>query len=732
MRINFLKSILRPTEFTTISISDYLDFVKSAKYEDQINAFRNSKSLSKDEQTKIKNKIPAVTISGTFRDRVANANLDSHSGFICIDFDHVENIESFKEQLIKDKYTYAVLYSASGNGLATLVKIDPAKHLESYNGLKSYYFKNYTQLIDKSCSNVSRFRFLSMDKNLFINEKSATFKDYVKEVKNIKQVNTVLTGQEFDEIINKVVSGGYDLTNGDYQNYLTIGFALSSEFEENGRTYFHAICSQNSKYDHKNCDKQYTFCVRGKGQNQIRIGSFYYLCKNAGIELKTKDSKKIEAIAKMAKKGGRNKESVVEVAIASGLDKEQAKEIATAVFDNNISLSMNDDSDLSICQTFLSSSYNLMYNIITNDIEDRKTVINGKYKILDDMALNTMYLRFSEITDNKISFEFFCKVIYSEFTKYYNPFLEFFERHKNIDRSTDLIDSIANSINTDTPNAVKFIKHWGCGIISSIMGESSPLVLVLAGELQNTGKTEFFRRLLPPALSSYYAESKLDAGKDDDILMCKKILIMDDEFGGKSKHESKRFKELTSKQSFSIRLPYGRTHKDMRRLAVLCGTTNDLNLISDPTGNRRIIPINILGINHQEYNAIDKVALFMAFYDLYNSSFNWKLSKDDIELLNKNSDEFQDINFECELILQYFDMPENGFGDYFTNTEIKIYIENLSKQKIFNTKKLGMELKNLGVQQKSLRVGPKVSRLYFLKKKNLNPFVPPTDPQTSF
>jgi predicted P-loop ATPase len=120
-------------------------------------------------------------------------------------------------------------------------------------------------------------------------------------------------------------------------------------------------------------------------------------------------------------------------------------------------------------------------------------------------------------------------------------------------------------------------------MIASIFGQTSPLVLVLAGERQNTGKTEFFRRLLPPQLSNYYAESKLDGGKDDDILLTKKLIIMDDEFGGKSKLESKRFKELTSKASFSIRLPYGRTHRDLKRLAVLAGTTNDLGLISDPT-----------------------------------------------------------------------------------------------------------------------------------------------------
>ena len=172
MNINFLNSVTIPDKFSTINISDYLDMVKAGKYEKQIMDFRNSKSLSKDEQSKIKTKIPAVTISGTFKDRVANANLLQHSGFICVDFDHIDNVDQLKELLIKDKYTYSVLYSASGNGLAALVKIDSTKHLESFNGLKNYYFKKYEQLIDPSCKNISRFRYLSIDKNLFINEKT--------------------------------------------------------------------------------------------------------------------------------------------------------------------------------------------------------------------------------------------------------------------------------------------------------------------------------------------------------------------------------------------------------------------------------------------------------------------------------------------------------------------------------------------------------------------------------
>ena len=717
MQINLLPNIRQSGKFTAIGITEYLAMVRDGAYLNPIKAFQNSAALSKDQRADLKIQIPAVTISGTFKESVKNANLLTHSGLICIDFDAVENVGQLKQELSKDPYTFAALLSASGNGLAAIVRIEADRHLDAFNGLKTYYFRNYGQLIDASCKNVSRLRFLSVDPALFTNPSSKVFKEYPKAPTKQKVLNTVLTGNEFEELLERICRGSYDLTEGVYANYLTLGFALAAEFGEKGREYFHAVAAQNTKYDPAKADKQFTYCLRDTGQNKVGIATFYYYAKQAGVELKSPQAVKLENIAKMAKKQGRSQESVVEIARLGGMDVEKATETAAAVYESNVNLSLVGQTNLGLVQLYLSNNYQLYYNTITNDLEDRTVTLNNRAKIIDDMALNTMYLRFSEVTDNKISFEFFCRVVYSELTTYYNPFEDFIRLNQSIQRGQELIEQLAACIETPTPNVSKYLTHWGVGMIASIFGRTSPLVLVLAGETQNTGKTEFFRRLLPPQLSNYYAESKLDGGKDDDILLTKKLIIMDDEFGGKSKLESKRFKELTSKHSFSIRLPYGRTHRDLKRLAVLAGTTNDLGLISDPTGNRRILPINVTSVNQQQYNAIDKSALFMAFYDLYQSGFNWELSSADIAELNENSEEFNAINFEAELINQFLFNPKEGeYSTYLSNTEIKIYLELCSNQKIFDTRKLGMELKNMGFLQRVTKFNGKSQRVFRVGK----------------
>jgi predicted P-loop ATPase len=221
--------------------------------------------------------------------------------------------------------------------------------------------------------------------------------------------------------------------------------------------------------------------------------------------------------------------------------------------------------------------------------------------------------------------------------------------------------------------------------------------------------------LLPSELFPYYAESKLDAGKDDEILMTQKILILDDEFGGKSKLESKRFKELTSKQYFTLREPYGRKNVRLRRMAVLAGTSNETEILNDPTGNRRIIPLEVNRIDFEKYNSCDKVKLLCDAYKLLISGFQYELTKDEIKALNRNTAGFEQVRAEKELVISYIKLPEyqpNGIGiRYMQTTEIKDYIEKQTQQKI-NIYKLSQELKALGFEQMRRKINGLSSRVW--------------------
>ena len=192
-------------------------------------------------------------------------------------------------------------------------------------------------------------------------------------------------------------------------------------------------------------------------------------------------------------------------------------------------------------------------------------------------------------------------------------------------------------------------------------------------------------------------------------------MIMDDELGGKSKQEAKRLKELTSKDEFTLREPYGRKNVRLKRLAVLCGTSNDELVLNDPTGNRRIIPINVLKINHELYNSINKKDLILEAYHLFKSGYDYRLNADDVKKLNNNTIEFEQVRHEAELISLYYIRPEYATGintvELFTATEIKAKIEESSGQKLSQWK-IGQELKALGFEQEVRKMFGKTQRLY--------------------
>jgi predicted P-loop ATPase len=358
----------------------------------------------------------------------------------------------------------------------------------------------------------------------------------------------------------------------------------------------------------------------------------------------------------------------------------------------------------------LTDNYNLSYNLVNRNIQ-----INGRP--VTDIDLNTIYIA-CKTNCSTATKDLVYSIIYSSHTQQANPFISFITTHKNSTVTGGDIDKLIASISTDTANYELFIRKWLCAIMASIHGNHSPLVLVLCGG-QNSGKTEWFRRLLPVELAGYYAESKLDSGKDDEILMTKKLIILDDEMGGKSKQENKKLKEMTSKQTFSIREPYGRVSVDLQRLAMLCGTTNDLQVLNDPTGNRRLLPVHVLGIDHTLYNSIDKTALFIEIYNLYKSGYNYNLTRDDIELLNSSTGDFEAVSTEEELLLTYYAVPDEYSYKIkeATNTEILSRLKTWSGINV-NQTRLGLVLKKLGFEQKIIRVGKSTRRVYLVVELN--------------
>lgn len=715
-KVSIFKNIKEVTNPVYEDIVIYLEKTRDGEWEDIVNRCRVLPT--KEERDAYKRTMPTTSLSGEFSSR-ADTGIVAHNGFIAMDLDEVENLQSVKRTLENDKYVYSVFMSTSGTGLRALFKIEPDKHRDAFMGIAQYLFNTYEITCDPNGINISKPYVVSFDPHLYISyEPVPIFKKYVKE-KVVKQIQDfVHTAGDFDSILKQITGRGINICE-DYHDWLKVGFALSEQFGEVGEVYFHDISRISPKYKHSVTAKQYKACLKARGTTKANISTFYYLAKAAGVNISSEQTKTIIRTTKNGKKAGLKKEQIIENLLKFS-NISNAEKVVDKIFDSgDTEADSDEESILFQLEMFISNNYNLKMNEVTGFLEQNDMPLSPS-------DLNSVFIA-AKKNIPKLDYQLMIRLLKSDYIETYNPFYKFWGSDgipftlppipvkPEPNYESPLIDKLARCIKNENPSYTAFfLRKWMVSLVSAAHKVHSPLLLCLLGS-QNTGKTEFFRRLLPKELKPYYAESKLDKEKDDEILMTENLIIMDDELGGKSKQDALKLKNITSKDWFSLRRPYGDHNEKILRLAVLCGTSNYNEILSDPTGNRRIIPIDVIDIDKELYNEIDKTALMHEAYRLYKEGFDWRVThKEDINYLNRDQVKYEQVVKERELIDKYF-VPGDEFR--LSSTDVLVEIEILTRQKL-NLNTIGREMEKLGFVRKTTREGTATPKKWCVVRRN--------------
>lgn len=691
MKVSYYKTIKEPDSREVAEITTLLENIKNGVWEDKCHAVRTAKN---DEQKKtFKQLAPCFTTSGTFTKR-GNNNLIEHSGLIAIDFDHVKDYGDAFNMLINDNYSFAVFASISGDGICCIVKIDGKRHLEAFEGLQKYYFDKYSLILDIACKDVSRPRFVSWDPDLYINEKSDVFRGYLKketkqQIKRFQEFSKtddylIHNQSKFEMVLNRI---NFDITD-DYVTWRNIGFAIASEYGEAGFDYFNQISHFSPKYDYNTCRKQYENGLKKDNGQKIGIGTFYKICKDFGIDISDPRIKQTREIAQKYKSVGKTlKEAIAE-------NPEIIESVAAQEFEKKEAPVVSRHFDIDAFEEWIRSNFPIKKNEITRFYE-----LNGKQ--LEQADLNTIYIDGKKLFP-KLSKDICESVIFSNYTPSYNPIKDYLEGLKWDGK--DYINDLAECINSNTGDLDYrryLLGSWLLGIVESLLDEKpNILCLILAGK-QNTGKSTFFTKLLPKELNRYFATSQLDRGKDDEILMCQSIIIFDDEFSGKSKQDAKHMKRMLSAPSFTLREPYGRQNVTLKRIATLCGTCNELDVLNDPTGNRRFIVFEVAGqFDYELYNSVNKSQLFAQLMSYRAEGITSDIGSEMLDKMQQNSEAFIEVNIEHELVEHFFSPTELPYSKlvFMQAALIKTHIEDVTKQKL-GSKRLSQALISIGCRK---------------------------------
>ena len=195
-------------------------------------------------------------------------------------------------------------------------------------------------------------------------------------------------------------------------------------------------------------------------------------------------------------------------------------------------------------------------------------------------------------------------------------------------------------------------------------------------------KSTFCRSLLPPELQAYYTD-RIDFSnkRDAEISLNRFALINMDEFDQNRVNQQAFLKHIPQKPIVNVRRPHGTATQEMRRYASFIGTSNHKDLLTDTSGSRRYIVVDVTG--PIDCSPIDYEQLYaQAMHDLYKGERYW-FDPEDEKVMNESNQEFQVMPIAEQLFHEYFRAATEGEEcEQFLAIEILEQVQHDSKIRV--------------------------------------------------
>ncbi len=289
-------------------------------------------------------------------------------------------------------------------------------------------------------------------------------------------------------------------------------------------------------------------------------------------------------------------------------------------------------------ETFLKTHYDFRYNILTEETEFRPL---GEMKVafspINPRILNTFCLEAHEAGiscwDRDLS-----RCIYSTRVAEYHPFRLYLEELPAWD-GIDRLTALAQRISADSL-WVKNFHIWMLGMTAQWMGVTGGYANSVAPLLISTEqgylKSTFCKSLLPSALQRYYLDKVDLTGRGNiERRLAEMGLLNLDEFDKYSPARMPLLKNLMQMSSLNLCKAYQKNYRPLSRIASFIGTSNRKDLLTDPTGSRRFICVEV---KHQiDCNAIEHVRIYAQLKaEILSGTRYWFTKEEERELQQSN------------------------------------------------------------------------------------------------
>lgn len=632
-----------------------------------------------------KNESQLFAVPCLFEGGKGRSNIRQLTGMSLVDFDHVfptdgtadkadtTALHELKAKIIADPHTLMSYITMSGNGLRVIftyeiapefsgvpkdeeeVKKFEAYYQQAFYAGNAYYEKLLGAKADMQCKNITRLSGLAHDPEVFLRpqsevipftaeEISTAATAYVKQSKEDKQMQRIQT--YFDTLIApQLAKAKIEFRSGSHNDYvMRVGYKLAERRFSKKVALRWAM--QKFGKDYSDTEQVINSCFANASPH--------------------------------GKQGG-------------GGDNRGDSKTAT----------------VEEIKSFLDGHISLRFNEITSRVEYEIPADNTdahRFMPVNDRIVNSLWSQMSTIT--RVNIQDMYRVIESDYVPVFNPFKEYLN---NLSKpgEQDYIRELAQTVRVKGGEQEQklwhlYLKKWLVGMVASWLSEDvvNNVILVLIGE-QGAYKTTWFNYLLPPPLKQYfYTKTNANRMSKDDILtLAQYALVCCEELDTMRPAELNQLKAAVTMPSIDERAAYAHYHEHRKHIASFCGTGNNTQFLSDPTGNRRWLPFEVESILSPREHPFHYEGIYAQALSLYTSGFQYWFTKEEIQELNRHNKQFETPHLEHELVDLYFRRPiDSELGEFISVARALQMISNGISQKL-SAVNVGRAFSDLGFKR---------------------------------
>ena len=227
------------------------------------------------------------------------------------------------------------------------------------------------------------------------------------------------------------------------------------------------------------------------------------------------------------------------------------------------------------------------------------------------------------------------------------------------DGKTDHIAMLARCVPCQIPQWETWFKKWFLYMVAqwvSPQQEYGNSVVPLLISPQGDGKTTFCRMILPKQLRWGFLEN-LDVSEKRTTLqaMHNFLLINLDEFNSISPKIQEGFlKNVIQLPNVKIKRPYGKHVEEFKRYASFIATTNETNVLSDPSGSRRFICVSLTAPVNTDYKPNYEALYGQAYKMVMNREMDWWFSAEEVKEIMAHNRQYHVTPAAIQYFNEYF------------------------------------------------------------------------------